>query len=217
MQAQYLRVPIHKLTQKQFHNTLAVQCPNLQHLRLSMMLESSRNKTVRSFHYLSSSLFSMQSIQKFEVSLLALLNDDINWPVDGMVFYKMVKGLSNLEELSIKCPHRIFNGKRFLILSPSLKKSDLTGLCKGAWVFCDCQELERFECNGWVYGSGTRPTDLNSIESFIIDGDLRVSAGQVPFSGLDVPDTYECILYGFHPDDDDSMLKQCRNARFETW
>ena len=226
--AQVLGVPAGDMTQKQFHDILALQCPNLQHLSLTVTMPVRRGERVSCSEYLSSSLFSMQSITKLEVSLGVDFNARSSGPVNGMLFHKMIKNLPGLIDLSIKYDYgEIFHNRRFLIISPTLKNLDTTGLSKCVWVSCECPKLERFECNGSAYGNGTRPIfpssdlDYDYIESFedsfVRRGDLRVNAGRVAFSGLDVPDNCECVLRGYHRPQNDWVLEANRSARFETW
>jgi len=104
----------------------------------------------------------------------------------------------------------------------------VTGLGKDVWVAADCPNLERFECYGGPYGSGSIPlmtdadiSDIGSFkESFVRDGRLEVAAGRVPFTGLSVPDTCVCVVPDFFfLTNSDAMrrIDRWRNAGFESW
>jgi len=225
--AKYLGVPVCTMTQKDFHDILAAQCPNLATLSLTVSMPV-RQDQVRCSEYLSSALFSLSSITNLEVGLCCHLSARGSWPINGTVFYKMIKNLTSLTKLSIKTSksNSCVHGRRFLIMSPTLKILDTTGLGKHVWVSClECPKLERFKCNGAAYGNGTRPlftgddlVNMDSFEeSFVKDGDLKVNAGRVDFAGLDVPDTCECILRDFCSFKTDWILEANRNAMFETW
>ena len=222
--AKYLGVPVCNMTQKDFHDILASQCPNLATLSLTVSMPV-RQDQVRCSEYLSSALFSLSSITKLEVGLCGHLSAARgSWPINSMVFYKMIKNLTSLTKLSIKTSNSnsFLHGRRFLILSPTLEILDCTGLGKHVWVSCECPKLERFKCDGAAYGNGTRPLftadDLDNMdsfeESFVKDGDLKVNAGRVGFAGLDVPDTCECILRDFDCPDPDWILEAKPQCQF---
>jgi len=229
MKAHALKVPFREMTQKEFHDALATQCPALSKLSLSVIMP------VEEWHvpcteYLSSTLFSMPSITKLEISLGCLRDMTPRDAVNGMVFSKMIQNLSALTNLTIKT-NGFFSNRKFLIISPTLINLDTTGLSKAVWVAVNCPALERFACKGgfFPFGSGTLPllsaadfADMDSFkESFVDSHRLEVAAGRVPFKGLCVPDTCLCIVQQFDPPKNrvemmESIDMVC-TARFDMW
>lgn len=224
--ARALNVPIRDMSQKEFHNVLAKQCPSLATLSLSVTMPVGEERFPCS-EYLSATLFSMPSITKLDVLLVGDHRGAWGGSVNGMVFNKMIQNLSGLTSLAIHANRELY-GNKFLIMSPTLKTLDVTGLSKGVWVAVDCPKLERFESgSGDGYSGGTLPLYRNAdvddfdsfTESFSRAEGLVVPAGRVPMMNLSVPDTCECILRRvYEPFSGHSELMElCRDARFEIW
>lgn len=225
-----LGLPTHDLTQMDFHDLLAQQCPKLTNLILSITMPVGLERIPCS-EYLSSALFSMPTIVKLEVSIGCHADARPDMPINGMVFTKMIKNLSGLTDLTIKSPdHKALIGKRFSVVSQSLKYVDATRLGKGVWCAFDCPKLERFECKSSDFGCGSAPLILDAgfedlgffTERYVNGGKLVVKAGVVPFVATAVPDACVCVIedfdnYSMRRESMMSLVKACRAASFDHW
>ena len=193
-------------TEKDLHDTLAAQCSNVSDLiiRVSIPVGSSRHDWSQ---HISSDLFSLQSIRKIKICLGFFKRDfrtrRIDSEIDRMIFNKMTRNLSSLEHLSLAggldIPDcwELMRGRRFHINLRSLLSLDVTDLPSASWVSCDCPRLKTFQCSGTWYGSnGSRPVKLPLIASDEQQA-LTTRAGDVPYIGLDVPDSCEVIAEQF--------------------
>mmetsp|Transcript_5934 Transcript_5934/g.12982 ORF Transcript_5934/g.12982 Transcript_5934/m.12982 type:complete len:597 (-) Transcript_5934:183-1973(-) len=200
-----LDVPYRYTSWKELHDTIAEQCPNVSHLKISVKVPI--NEDTRDYwrsHHFSPALFSMGTIRTLELSCNfcteGMIPSSDSVKLDSCFVDAYISGLHNLDSLDLGFSSSLAEGvygRRYHIQSPSLRALNVERLSKHMWVSCNCPKLEQFVCNGSGYGNGSRPVRATR-EQMASD---VIRTGTVNMVGLEVPDGCKCVLVGFRRDD----------------
>jgi hypothetical protein len=203
--ARALGIPVGVHSARYFQDIMA-RCPNITDLAVKLTIQPGRRWIIS--ENASTLLFSMPKISKLKLSFglscrcQSLPFDARDLGFDGMLISKVIKNLTSLRELTLvnRDAHgsaEALSTNRFHVESPTLRVLDVQDLTKAIWISCKCPRLERFLCNGYCYGNGSRPVS-RPLEQSIHNSSSGIYfyAGAVPFWGLEVPNDCMCIYAG---------------------
>ena len=188
--------------QKDLHDTIAQECPNLQELFTCLYyITAPHNQS----HRFSHSLFSLPSIHRLHINLCHL-NYHLPWGGamgDCNVLKQVTANLKCLQELRVGGGFApVENYGCMIIEHDTLRTLDVSDLSDNMYVRCHCPRLETFSCkgsNGSVpdISSVTRFRALRSLNPPSHDGSVTFSAETTPFVGVFVPPTCQCTVTHF--------------------
>jgi hypothetical protein len=210
--ARALGIPVGLHSQRYFHDSMASLCPNITDLAVNLTIQPGRWIISENA---STLLFSMPKISKLKLSLglscqYTYSHHQAALGFDGMLFSKVINNLTGLRELTLaNRSAQALSSNRFHVESPTLRVLDVQGLSKSIWISCKCPRLERYLCNGNIYGNGSRPASRPLDETIHNSSSgIYFYAGAVPFLGLEIPNDCMCILAGLSSYAVDGLLDE---------
>jgi len=195
-------VGIQATSQKNIHDLIAGKCPRLKELAVKLVLPWNPSEYSA---YISTSLFSISSIEKLKISLVlitdinALDNRIVDDDIDELIFTRLIKNMPGLRSLILATQQtRLLYRRTFHLESESLEHLDVCGTSKWCWISCRCPNLVRYDCLGEGFGNGTRPI-LTQLQRETLDarsnGDRCVlSVTEYHFPQLEVSDACQVML-----------------------
>ncbi|GFH61467.1 hypothetical protein CTEN210_17943 [Chaetoceros tenuissimus] len=124
------------------------------------------------------------------------------YPSDDLyIITKMIQNLCNLQKLEVVL-ERDYKppSKKLQIHSKSLRHLDASGLGKFFFVACKCPLLEKFICNGDIYGGGSMPIySQPQIDEYNQGETLVQCQSEMQLPDMDIPNECECIIRDFRP------------------
>jgi len=191
-----LKIPyVAGLTERDFYDVLADNCPCISHLEASLSVLPNENAD----RFISQALFSLPTItdlvlelQRPRIIVAADANDVIPpFSFDGMTVTKAIRNLSNLHHMKFRTftdflfyPEWGIRWHRFHIESLTLQTLDRSGLSYGFCISCKCPCLAEFR---YSVKSGSLPR----IQHPGWEKKEAKEFASHPFIGMDAPDSVQ--------------------------